>query len=70
MPGLADYFPSVTVAEKELSPARTSGCPNGVLGTKFLAQARAWWMLIPTKPSVLDQFCSEGVLRGIWKTVC
>lgn len=37
---LADYFPSVAVAEKELSAARTSGCPNGVLGTKFLAQAR------------------------------
>lgn len=35
---LADYFPSVAVAEKELSAARTSGSPNAVLGTKFLAQ--------------------------------
>lgn len=65
MPDLADYFPSVAVAEKDLSPARTPGCPNDVLGTTFLVQATskgAWWVLIPTKPSVLGQFCSEGVL--------
>lgn len=65
MPEPADYFPSVAVAEKDLSAARTPGCPNDVLGTKFLAQATskgAWWMLTSAKPSVLDQFCSKGIL--------